>query len=398
KAEKVLAPRGTKNVYQFSNSDKHQITVLACMNAAGFYIEPMLIFPNTRFRYNPLDGAPDTWCVGRSGNGWMNSEVFYEWIANHFVPEVQQKKIPFPIVLFIDGHSSHGQADTVKYLFKSPDSTPQTGTTAVLAAGCSIAEKSTAYETALRVLEESMTEEKVWLFKRRLNEGYDFDTDTFYNAWKKIKLQADGSNTSNIQATGSNTADEIQATTGINTDDVQAATGSNTIDVHHHATTTPSPAAKKRTNVSEALDKHLRYPTAHQVAPKMKKRKPLPHAISGRVFIQYLEDKKREKEIEETRKRVNREKRAAKKAQNEATKKTPRRKRTTEEVDEQREIDENMCAKCKKPYEDDDDNWIGCEFCERWFHKECTDIMDAAELSDTELSELEWQCDHCMEK
>ncbi|XP_071840675.1 uncharacterized protein [Apostichopus japonicus] len=347
KAEKVLAPRGTKNVYQFSNSDKHQ------MNAAGFYIEPMLIFPNTRFRYNPLDGAPDTWCVGRIGNGWMNSEVFYEWITNHFVPEVQQKKIPFDIVLFIDGHSSHvtyatatfcaenevilyclpahsshvlqpcdlslfkslksawkihtktwkanhvGQtitkmqfasvfagawksASTVKnanngfesaglfpldsgrfdrdklipssIFLKSPDSTPQTGTTAVLAAGCSIAKKSTAYETALRVLEESMTEEKVWLFKRRLNEGYDFDTDTLYNAWKKIKLQADGSNTNNIQAaTGSNTTDEVQAATGINTDNFQAATSSNTIDDHHHAITTPSPAAKKRTNVSEAL-------------------------------------------------------------------------------------------------------------------------------------------------
>lgn len=40
---KVLVPLGSKNVYQLTASDKRQITVLACMNAASLYLPPMLI-------------------------------------------------------------------------------------------------------------------------------------------------------------------------------------------------------------------------------------------------------------------------------------------------------------------------------------------------------------------
>lgn len=50
KTEKVLAPKGAKYVYQLSNSDRRQITVMACMSAAGLFVPPMLVFPNTRFR------------------------------------------------------------------------------------------------------------------------------------------------------------------------------------------------------------------------------------------------------------------------------------------------------------------------------------------------------------
>lgn len=115
KQEKVLAPTGSKNVYSFSNSDKRQITVLACINADGLFLPPMLIFPNSRFRYNPLDGAPQDWFIGRSKNGWINSEVFYEWVCNHFVPQVKKNNVPLPVVLFVDGHQSHLSYETAEF-------------------------------------------------------------------------------------------------------------------------------------------------------------------------------------------------------------------------------------------------------------------------------------------
>ncbi|KAJ8049117.1 hypothetical protein HOLleu_01713 [Holothuria leucospilota] len=115
KNEKALAPRGSKNIYQISSSDKRQITVLACMNATSFFSEPKLIFPNNRFRYNPLEGAPESWCVGRSSNGWTNSEVFYGWVANHFLPGIKQRAITLPVVLLVDGHSSHISIETATF-------------------------------------------------------------------------------------------------------------------------------------------------------------------------------------------------------------------------------------------------------------------------------------------
>ncbi|KAJ8043572.1 Jerky protein-like-like [Holothuria leucospilota] len=105
KSEKVLALKVHKS----------QITCLACCNAGGMYLPPMLIFPGVRFKYNPLDGAPAGSCLGRSENGWINSEIFYEWVANHFHTFLVKEKIQLPVILLIDGHSSHINLDTATF-------------------------------------------------------------------------------------------------------------------------------------------------------------------------------------------------------------------------------------------------------------------------------------------
>lgn len=50
KSGKILAPRGSKNVYSTCSSHKSQITVLACMSATAHCLPPMLVFPGERFR------------------------------------------------------------------------------------------------------------------------------------------------------------------------------------------------------------------------------------------------------------------------------------------------------------------------------------------------------------
>ena len=92
------------DVYQVTGNSKDQITTLCAINAAGNFIPPMHILPGHRFKYNPLEGGVPGAYLGRSDNGWMKTEVFYGWIANHFVDHIPPKR---PVVLLVDGHSTH---------------------------------------------------------------------------------------------------------------------------------------------------------------------------------------------------------------------------------------------------------------------------------------------------
>ncbi|XP_071109876.1 uncharacterized protein [Haliotis cracherodii] len=106
KSGRVLAERGSQTVYNFSASDKSQITVLACASASGDYTPPMIVFPGSRFKYNPLDGFKEA-VLGRTENGWMDAELFVSWLKTCFIPHVDKQAIKKPIILFLDGHSTH---------------------------------------------------------------------------------------------------------------------------------------------------------------------------------------------------------------------------------------------------------------------------------------------------
>ena len=66
-----------------------------------------IVLAGQRFKKNPLEDGPTDAYLGRSENGWMNSEVFYEYVANSFLPWVKLHNTPKPILLLVDGHSSH---------------------------------------------------------------------------------------------------------------------------------------------------------------------------------------------------------------------------------------------------------------------------------------------------
>ncbi|XP_071942933.1 uncharacterized protein [Antedon mediterranea] len=114
KNERVLAAKGAKDVFQQTSSTRHQITVVGGCNAAGSFIPPLIIFPGVRFGYNPLEGAPEHSSFAKSKTGWVNSEIFFEYISNHFLPYVKSLNVSFPIVLFVDGHASHINIETAE--------------------------------------------------------------------------------------------------------------------------------------------------------------------------------------------------------------------------------------------------------------------------------------------
>ena len=103
KSGKVICGKNASNVYNFTTSDKSNITVMACISADRGYCAPMIIFAGVRFAYQPLKDFPDT-AFGRSDNGWMDSELSISWwLQNVFVPHLNAKKVPLPVVLFVDG-------------------------------------------------------------------------------------------------------------------------------------------------------------------------------------------------------------------------------------------------------------------------------------------------------
>lgn len=108
KSNKVIGPRGEKNVYEIAKgSEKESITVAITVSANGTLLPPFLLFSYARLPGPLISNVPNEWAVGKSDKGWMTGESFYEYITNVFYPWLIKNKITFPIILFIDGHQSH---------------------------------------------------------------------------------------------------------------------------------------------------------------------------------------------------------------------------------------------------------------------------------------------------
>lgn len=109
----VLAEKGVKNVYQVTSSDKTQITVMACLNAAGDYLPPMILYPGQRMRDVGQEGFEEA-LYAMTDNGWMTSEAFLSFLLE-FNEFVTNKKITKPVILFVDMHSTHVSLEASQY-------------------------------------------------------------------------------------------------------------------------------------------------------------------------------------------------------------------------------------------------------------------------------------------
>lgn len=77
------------------------------INAAEEFAPSMVVFALDRISSELTECVPPVWGIGRSKCGWMTAETFYEYITNVFNPWLEETKISKPVVLFLDGHSSH---------------------------------------------------------------------------------------------------------------------------------------------------------------------------------------------------------------------------------------------------------------------------------------------------
>lgn len=101
--------RGNRTVYNIVNAvEKESATVLFTYSATGIRAPPMVLYKYAEgIPKKVLEKFPSGWGIGNSENGWMTIETFYEYITNVFYPWLIKEKIQFPVVLYLDGHSSH---------------------------------------------------------------------------------------------------------------------------------------------------------------------------------------------------------------------------------------------------------------------------------------------------
>ena len=114
----VLALKGCTNIYSSSTSDKSVITVMACCAASGDYLEPMIVLAGIRFNYNSIAGFPEA-AFGNSVSGWMDTELFLDWVRNVFIKQIHARSIQQPVILFVDGHTSHYNMEVSNLCLKS---------------------------------------------------------------------------------------------------------------------------------------------------------------------------------------------------------------------------------------------------------------------------------------
>lgn len=108
KGKRVVALKGTRNVYEIDRGQsKSNLTVMFTFGANGTITPPMVIYPNKRRTLEISRTLPDDWGYGISENGWMKAELFYEYISNVLYPSLKNRGTAFPIILFVDSHTTH---------------------------------------------------------------------------------------------------------------------------------------------------------------------------------------------------------------------------------------------------------------------------------------------------
>lgn len=118
KENRVLVPKSMKKVYaRIANDEKDNLTVLLSVRADGVIAAPLVIFPYKRMPTNIKLKYPKGcgWGLGQSDSGWMTSETFYEYITNVLHPWLKNNKVQMPVVLYLDGHSSHLSLPVIEF-------------------------------------------------------------------------------------------------------------------------------------------------------------------------------------------------------------------------------------------------------------------------------------------
>lgn len=98
----VVAQKGTKRIHMVAPEHAENVTIVACANALGNVIPPMIIFKGRRKKPTFSDGLPPGSQVEMTEKGSMTTSVFIKWLE-HFAKYISQP----PVLLIFDGAASH---------------------------------------------------------------------------------------------------------------------------------------------------------------------------------------------------------------------------------------------------------------------------------------------------
>jgi hypothetical protein len=114
---RVLAKTGVRNVHSIIPKEREWLSVLMCVNAAGFHIPSFYIFRGKSFQRDYIKKCEDNASMALQPKAWMTSQLFKSWIG-HFVKNVRDCGLGISStcrhLLILDGHGSHVTTDVVK--------------------------------------------------------------------------------------------------------------------------------------------------------------------------------------------------------------------------------------------------------------------------------------------
>ena len=107
---KTIHEKGTKNAFAMTSSMKTQITIVACVNAVGQCLPPMVIWDRKQLRPELTIGEVPGTIYGLSGKGWMDQHLFEKWFKRHFLRYAPPVR---PLLILLDGHTSHYSPEAI---------------------------------------------------------------------------------------------------------------------------------------------------------------------------------------------------------------------------------------------------------------------------------------------
>ena len=104
---RVIAEKGARNVVGRTSGNRTNITIMACVNAKGEKMPPMLIVKgktNISLHGFNTSAAPTGSIWTFQDKGWMTDEIGGMWFKEVFLTNCGSER---PQLLILDGHSSH---------------------------------------------------------------------------------------------------------------------------------------------------------------------------------------------------------------------------------------------------------------------------------------------------
>lgn len=106
KVSSVIGLRGKRQVASLTSAERGALmTIIFCMNAAGDFVPPLIIFPRKNMNMQLMKGSPPGSVGVAHPSGWVQSHIFTQWFQ-HFI-RYSKPNEQNPVLLILDGHYSH---------------------------------------------------------------------------------------------------------------------------------------------------------------------------------------------------------------------------------------------------------------------------------------------------
>lgn len=106
KPVKIYAEKGQRRVGFITSAERGKTTTIMCaISASGIYVPPLFIYARKRMNAQLKRNGPPGALYCCTDNGWINENVFVQWL-DHFKKFVKSTKED-PVLLLLDNHSTH---------------------------------------------------------------------------------------------------------------------------------------------------------------------------------------------------------------------------------------------------------------------------------------------------